>query len=260
MSTLINVWSACVNNNLIPVTNKSDEPLVGPRASKSLSLQAFEIIRKDILEGRLLPGSRLHTVSLAEHLGVSRAAVREALARLSSEGLAQAYDQKGFRVTPVSASDLQDLTRVRIEIETLVLKSSIENGDAAWQAEIVSAFNALHVATPGNPHHLTHHMADWSGVHQRFHLALVAACDSPRLLAMRHALIEQSERYRKLSVMYNHGERNLNDEHKLLMEVMLDRDLAAATALIARHFNKTTRILLDISADGSDFLSGPLSP
>jgi DNA-binding GntR family transcriptional regulator len=220
-------------------------PEVEGTGNKSRSLYAFEVIRADILEGRLMPGSRLHSVMLAERLGISRAAVREALSRLASEGLAQSFDQRGFRVTPVSQEDLKDLTRVRIEIESLAIKASIERGDAAWEGAIVGAFHELQRATPAEQRHLQPLMGDWSAVHQRFHGSLVAACGSPRLLSIREALIEQSERYRKLSVSYHPGERNLNEEHKQIMEAVIDRDVPAALALVARHFNKTTKILLE---------------
>ena len=226
-------------------------PEAAGTGSKSRARYAFEVIRADILEGRLLPGSRLHSVLLAERLGISRAAVREALSRLASERLAQSFDQRGFRVTPVSQEDLKDLTRVRIEIESLAIKASIERGDAAWEGAIVGAFHELQKATPLEQKHLQPLMADWSAVHQRFHASLVAACGSPRLLSIREALIEQSERYRKLSVSYHPGERNLNEEHRQIMEAVIDRDAAAAVALIARHFNKTTKILLEAPAAAS---------
>lgn len=209
---------------------------------------AFEIIRADILGGRLLPGSRLHLVLLSERLGIGRAAVREALSRLVSEGLAQAFEQRGFRVTPVSVDDLKDLTRVRIEIESLAIKASIEHGDSAWEGAIIGAFHELQKATPVQQKHLEPLMNDWSVVHHRFHRSLVAACGSPRLLSIRKALSEQAERYRKLSVTYHTDDRNLNEEHKQIMEAVVDRDTPAAIALIARHFNKTTKILLDASA------------
>jgi GntR family carbon starvation induced transcriptional regulator len=218
-----------------------------PGSTRSRTRYAFDVIRAEILEGRLLPGSRLHLVLLSERLGISRAAVREALSRLVSEGLAQAFEQRGFRVTPVSVDDLSDLTRVRIEIESLAIKASIERGNAAWEGGIVGAFHELQKVTPLQQKHLEPVIDDWSVVHHRFHYALVAACGSPRLLSIRKGLSEQAERYRKLSVTYHTDDRNLNEEHKQIMEAVIERDAPAAIALLARHFNKTTKILLDAS-------------
>ena len=54
--------------------------------------------------------------------------MREALSRLVADGLVQASDQRGFRVSPVSAADLRDVTQTRVDIEGLALRRSIEHG------------------------------------------------------------------------------------------------------------------------------------
>ncbi|ACF03139.1 transcriptional regulator, GntR family [Rhodopseudomonas palustris TIE-1] len=68
----------------------------GPR---SLTSAVQERIRADILATRLLPGQKLHIAGLAKQFSVSLAAVREALSRLVADGLVQAADQRGFRVS-----------------------------------------------------------------------------------------------------------------------------------------------------------------
>src|ERR1700749_1548704 len=86
----------------------------GPRTQTSA---VYEQLRRDILSVRLLPGQKLHIAHLSKGFGVSLAASREALSRLVADGLVQAADQRGFRVSPVSNADLQDLPRTRIDIE-----------------------------------------------------------------------------------------------------------------------------------------------
>ena len=87
-------------------------------------------------------GQKLHIAGLAKQFSVSLAAVREALSRLVADGLVQASDQRGFRVSPVSLADLDDVTQTRIDIEGLALRRSIERGDQAWLASVKSAFAA----------------------------------------------------------------------------------------------------------------------
>ena len=62
--------------------------------------------------------------------------MREALSRLVADGLVQASDQRGFRVSPVSPADLADVTQTRIDIEGLALRRSIERGDQAWLTSV----------------------------------------------------------------------------------------------------------------------------
>ena len=74
---------------------------------RSLTSAVQERLRADILSTRLLPGQKLHIAGLAKQFSVSLAAVREALSRLVADGLVQASDQRGFRVSPVSPADLR---------------------------------------------------------------------------------------------------------------------------------------------------------
>src|SRR5690554_5131185 len=119
------------------------------RSTKSRTLRVFEQMRAEILDGRLRPGARLHLTTLSARFAVSLGAVREALSRLVADGLVQAIDRRGFRVSPVSIEDIRDITATRIEIEGLALRRSIERGDAAWEAGIVASLHLLTRATPG---------------------------------------------------------------------------------------------------------------
>src|SRR3954465_7921078 len=109
------------------------ERLAGERP-RSLTSAVQGRLRADILSTRLLPGQKLHIAGLAKQFSVSLAAVGEALSRLVADGLVQASDQRGFRVSPVSAADLRDVTQTRTDIDGLALRRSIEPGAPAWPA------------------------------------------------------------------------------------------------------------------------------
>ena len=107
---------------------------------RSLTSAVQERLRADILATRLLPGQKPHIAGLAKQFSVSLAAVREALSRLVADGLVQASDQRGFRVSPVSPADLEDVTQTRVDIEGLALRRSIEHGDREWLGSVEQAF------------------------------------------------------------------------------------------------------------------------
>src|SRR5712671_6846375 len=109
----------------------------------SLTQSAYERLRADLLSCRFEPDERLNISELCAAMGVSLGAVREALSRLTAEGLVVAEPQRGFRVAPISAEDLKDLTAVRSEIELLCLKDSIAHGDVRWEAGLVAANHML---------------------------------------------------------------------------------------------------------------------
>jgi DNA-binding GntR family transcriptional regulator len=207
---------------------------------RSLTSAVQERLRADILSTRLLPGQKLHIAGLAKQFSVSLAAVREALSRLVADGLVQASDQRGFRVSPVSLADLADVTQTRIDIEGLALRRSIERGDQAWLASVEAAFEALKAVPYRYPDQPGVHYEEWVVRHRIFHRALVNACGSPWLLGFRDVLHEQSERYRRLSIRREVGkERDVEAEHAAIVDATLRRDADLAVAALSQHFTIT---------------------
>lgn len=212
--------------------------------SGSLTVEAFSRIRAEILSCRLPPGQKLVISDLCQQLGFSLGAVREALARLTSEGLVEAEPRKGFRVAPITEADLKDITAVRATIESLCLQSAILHGDVKWETNIVSTLFELSRTDLQDADDPARVSEAWADVHRRFHAALVAACDSPWLLRLREILFVQSERYRRVSVPLNRAGRDLHAEHKQIADAAIARDGDRATAALREHLETTTRILI----------------
>lgn len=205
---------------------------------------AHQALLTEILECRLAPGAKIIISNIAESLGFSPGSVREALSRLSAEKWTVATAQKGYSVAPVSAEELKDLTRTRITIEQLCLRSAIEHGDVEWETAIVAAYHRLHripmtISEPGS-----HLNPAWVAAHTTFHAALANGCDSPWMLTLRATLYAQSERYRFLSVALAREDRDVDAEHKRILDACLARDAGAAGTLIEDHLMRTSSIVL----------------
>lgn len=116
----------------------------GPTGNETnLTGTAYTTLRGDLLACRLRPDEKLNIAALAAQLGVSLGAVREALSRLTSEGLVTAEPNRGFRVAGVSEAELLDLTSTRIELESACLRRAIRAGGVEWEAGIVAAHHRL---------------------------------------------------------------------------------------------------------------------
>lgn len=222
--------------------------LTASRETKSRTEAVYFRLRADILACRLTPGARLKINELCAALGVSLGAVREALSRLTAEGFVVSEAQKRFQVAPISVADLEDLTQLRIEIETLCLRRAIAARTLDWETGLVAAFHRLSripVRTPGDARRLNE---DWAQAHADYHLALVAACESTWLLRVRAMLYAQSERYRRLSAPATEGRRNVKVEHRNIMVAALAGDAEKACALLTEHLLITKELVRDLAA------------
>jgi DNA-binding GntR family transcriptional regulator len=211
--------------------------------SRTLADRAGDQIMASILTGDFVPGSPLRPVALAESLGVSPTVVREALVRLTAEHIVQSDPHRGFRVRTLSADDLLDLTRVRVELECLALRWSIDRGDLQWESELVSAHHMYAATVRGLGTDVTR--ADELGaVHGRLHEAMVSACGSPHLLEVRASLFRAAELYRRWTRYRRGVQRDVLAEHQSIVDACLARDVELASALMAEHINRTAALVL----------------
>ena len=211
---------------------------------QSMTLQAYELLRGQILTGALLPDAKINIAETVAKSALSLGAVREALSRLTSEGLVTAETNKGFRVASISLAELEDLTRTRLMIECACLESAIAHGDLQWESGIVLATFELQ-RTPMTLEETGVVNPAWSALHGRFHAALTAGCDSPWLLRVREMLYSQAERYRIATVSYHPEGRDLVAEHQELADAALAREPERATRAMREHLLRTKNILIE---------------
>jgi DNA-binding GntR family transcriptional regulator len=211
------------------------EPAVEP----TINATAYRHIRADIVACQLLPNERLRVEALRGRYDIGGSPIREALMRLEAEGLVVLEQNKGFRVSPVSREQLLDLTRTRIEVESVAIRWSIERGGVEWEADLLGAFHRLSrqkkLESCGGKSVNTL----WFREHRNFHATLVAACGSPTLNAIRESLFAQTERYVALSIISKFPARNDIGEHEQIMRAALARNAGRAIQLHNAHIEQT---------------------
>jgi DNA-binding GntR family transcriptional regulator len=98
---------------------------------RSVRDQITDLIREDLLCGRIPPGERLSEVKLAERFGVSRGPIRESLAQLTNEGLLISKPNCGVTVAPEPTDEIREvIVPIRRTIETYALKSFFDTMNA----------------------------------------------------------------------------------------------------------------------------------
>ena len=199
----------------------------------TLGSSTYERIKKDIIFGALAPSANLKLDGLKERYKASVTTLREALKTLASEGFVEAAEQRGFFVSPVSKNDLIEISNLRILLECTALKTSITNGDADWEGNLVSARHKLQMIEAKMRAGDTGQIELWKRYDWEFHQALIEACNSQNLLALHAIIYDKYFRYQIL-VLTNRGDEAVA-EHCEMFEAALARDSQTAIKVLERH-------------------------
>jgi GntR family transcriptional regulator, carbon starvation induced regulator len=206
---------------------------------KTIATAVYRTIREDILRGLLAPGAKLRVEEVCARYEASGSPVREALTRLSSEGLVTRHDQRGFFVAPATLEELRELVKTRCWLESLALRESIVNATQEWEEGIVLAGHRL-ASTKRSLSEASYAVNPrWEELHAAFHDALIANCGSGMLLQFCVELRERADRYRQLAAASAYPKRNEGGEHAEIQAAALARDAERATELLTRHFRRT---------------------
>jgi GntR family transcriptional regulator, carbon starvation induced regulator len=210
-------------------------------------------LRSDIVSSVFKPEARLKFADLTKRYDVGIGTLREALSQLASEGFVTVEAGRGFKVAPVSAEELMEITDHFIAFEQRAIRAAIEHGDEDWEANIVAVHHRLSLIEGLPWEERMERHAEWVQRHREFHESLVAACPGRWLLQLRSMMFDQLDRYRFVTKRKaGYAGRQKFDEHREIMEATVARDADRAAALIETHIRDTSEKALVILANGVD--------
>lgn len=215
---------------------------------ESLVASIARDLREQILTGRLGPGRRISQASIAEHYGVSRLPVREALRALSTDGLVVLEPSRGARVAPLDRDDLREVFLLRERLEPMVVTqaiSGVTEGDLAQAEDLVRRMDDPDTEPE-----------DWLGLDRQFHTMWYGRVAMPRLIRIVDQLWDVAQRYRVLWSM-TPGAASSNLEHWLLLECIRRRSAEDAAAMLEVHIRHTLLTLEASLAPASPRLPSP---
>lgn len=215
--------------------------------ARTLTEWTYTRLRTDIIEGRLPAGGKLRIEHLREHYDVGAGTIREALTRLVSDALVTTEGQRGFRISPVTLSDLEDITRLRVQIEIEALRLSIRHGNQAWRDDLSKAFETLtELETPVT---LSIRRA-WEDANTRFHEALLAGHPSDWTTRVLRLLSRHGERYRSYAIGLHDPHRDVHAEHTEIYNMALSGQEARAALALEAHIWATPHLLIQAFHEG----------
>jgi DNA-binding GntR family transcriptional regulator len=210
-----------------------DSLTIAPLAkAASLRETVTQILRAAIISGEMAPGEVYSAPALGTRFGVSATPVREAMVDLSSEGLVETVPNKGFRVTAVSESDLDDIAALRMLIEP----PTVREVTPRIPAEAIPALRELARAIVDNA--AAGDLVTYTEADRRFHLAILEYSHNQRLLTLVSDLRSHTRLY-GLSGMVDRGTLAASAaEHLELVNLIAGRDAQAAGNLMKRHIGR----------------------
>ena len=183
-------------------------------------------LKEAILDGEYTPGSKINLEEARLRFDVSLSPMREAISRLVNEGLVTFEDQRGYRIAPVSAANLAEITSLVASVSTLAVTHAIERADLEWESNILAAFHRLRRASEQEKN-------DWDRAYLAFLECLVKGCDMPTLIGFWRILNNQNDRYRRMARKAGLPPANST----------IDACKAIADAAVSRNIDRTVGLL-----------------
>lgn len=191
-----------------------------------------DALRDAIRSGRIGDGAELNQVALAEHFGVSRVPVREALRALEAEGWIVARAHRRAIVQALSVERVHEIFDVRMLLETNLLEKAVGRLDAATVARLETLCDAMDA--------MVDHEA-WLGANREFHRLLHAGAGAPLTLELVEQLGAQVERYLRQHGEGVEREGEAGAEHRAILAAAVAGDLHGARDRLRAHIDRTRR-------------------
>lgn len=220
-----------------------------PEQDAGASQRVLDAVRRDIIFGALLPGTRVTEAALATKYGVSRVPVREALRALEAEGFVESRPYAGSTVAEIALDEAEDLFAVRRVIESTIARRAGRRAAAQFAADAPSTewFSARRALTDildeGDRAVAANALEDLPELNNRFHLGVAELSGSRSLTALLRQISGKIE-WLYATDVDNRGKQSWG-EHRLIMAAIDAGNGAEAERLMAQHVSSSQRGYLE---------------
>jgi DNA-binding GntR family transcriptional regulator len=195
----------------------------------SLVNQAYQELKRIILEHQIPQGGKLNEAELAAALGISRTPVREAINRLAKEGLVESFPQRGAFVIQVSGEDVFELFLIRENLEGLAACLAATKMSEKDLAKLESAVEGF--SEPFDEKEIRRYARE----DFKFHQAVVQFSEAQRLISLIATLHDYIRIFRLTTVGVSGRMKTSLDEHRHLLEAFRQRSPEVAERRMREH-------------------------
>ncbi len=206
----------------------------------SLTIDVYEVLRRQIIRAERAPGTLLYEVELASEFQVSKTPIREALRLLAQSGWVVILPRRGYLVRPIELSDVRDIFAVRGLLEPPLASQACAIASRT-KSHIVHLEDLLsHQSAAGED------LTTALDAARQFHLGLAQVAGSPRVVAILGDLVDEVRRLHFLlpNIEYHITSAEEIEAHTSLIEALRDNDGDAARQIMDDHLTEVARTLV----------------
>ena len=220
------------------VRSRNKAPLsIVPVQRATMQDDVYRQAKQLILNGELPPGQSITIQWLADLFGVSAMPVREAILRLTGEKALTVVAGRSLGIPPLTRARLDDLTRTRMEIETLAVTWATQVVDTAGIAELDRLVTRMVDIEPGDEARKIYLRAN-----REFHFAVYRASGSETLMGIIEGLWLQISPY--FNLLQERGNYPVsNRHHRALVAALRQRDGDAAADALRQDIRDAADVL-----------------
>jgi DNA-binding GntR family transcriptional regulator len=211
----------------------------GPK--QSLVEQAYDELRKRILDNVYPPGYQALEGELALQLGISRTPVREALIRLEKEGLLEIIPRHGVRILPVSPVVMREIYEILTALESAAAEMVASRRPSEEELQpLVQATKDMAKALRAND------LDAWAEADERFHRRLIELSGNKLLVQTVLNFWDRAHRARMVTLRLRRKPVNSTKEHMEMVEMIRKGDARGVVEVNRAHRQRASRELLEI--------------
>jgi DNA-binding GntR family transcriptional regulator len=205
----------------------------------SLTDQAYELLKNDILTCRIMPGEQIAQAQLVERFGIGLSPVREALQRLAQEGYVQSIPRFGYLISPVTIADVQELFELRQILECAAVRLAVERGTEEDIRKLNNKADFTYV------YHNHESYSDFLQRNNEFHRNIATLSGNQRLVDVISKVLGELLRLFHLGLDLRDSAEEMREEHVELVTALLERDANLAEEIVQKQIVRSQERIIE---------------
>jgi DNA-binding GntR family transcriptional regulator len=219
---------------------------------ENLKEKVYTTIKKRILNFELKPGEKIFETEIADDLGVSRTPLREAFNKLEQEGLIKTLPNKGYFVSNVTVTEIEELYEIREALEVLAIRAAAKN---SCKEDWVRLEQTLlgQTGDKGKDSEKLHSQL-FKEAHE-FHQEIARISGKETLQQMLNTVSERINRFQWMNIFLTDRAGSSRNEHVEIVKLLKQGKVEEAVAAEQKHIRHSKDTILNLLNKKKDLLS-----